>query len=130
MLSTTTPRGNLTAVPYRVAGGAMILLGLANLLLGVLSLAGDAVRLSPAAAGGLLVAGSLTIIAGWIVWQGSRAMLGVALSVFVVLLILQLGEPGAVDQTGQSSTPRLIVLGVVIAVLGTAWALTRRPRHN
>ena len=92
----------------------MILLGLANAAFAVLAFTTDLVRLAPATAGALLVLGVATAAGGILVWRGSRAAVTVALTVFGLLLIAQLGEvlPGE-EQSGPA--PRRVVLGVLVA---------------
>lgn len=107
----------------------MVFLGLANATFGVLALTTDMVRLSPTTSGGLLVAGVLTALTGILVWGGSRLALALALTVFVILLVLQIGDlAGSSGPLDTGLTPRLVVLTLLVAALATAQL--RRPRRR
>lgn len=101
--------------PARLAGALLVLLGLANVVLGVLSLATDLTRLGGETAGVLLSLGLATAIVGFFVWRGRRGALHVALGVFGVLLVLEIVT--AADR----ATGRLVVLAVVVGALLFAW---------
>ena len=88
----TQPTPTTSAWPARTAGGLVVLLGLANAVLGLLAMATDIILLSPGAAGGLLVLGLATIALGVMVVRGSKAAATAALTVFAILLVLQLGD--------------------------------------
>jgi hypothetical protein len=92
-----------------------VLLGLANAVLGVLSLATDVTRLSGETAGVLLLLGLATVVVGVFVWRGSRGALRVALVVFATLFVLEMVT--ASDRT----TGRMVVLAVVVGALVFAW---------
>lgn len=98
----------------------MVLVGLANTAFGVLALATDLVRLSPPTSGGLLVAGVLTALTGMLVWDGSRLALALSLTVFVILLVLQLGDLAGSGADAAGVAPRLVVLGLLVASLALA----------
>jgi peptidoglycan/LPS O-acetylase OafA/YrhL len=108
----------------RVAAVVLVLVGLANAGLAATSLASDAIRMSPGAAGSLLVLGLLTAVAGALVWSGSRLALLLALLVFVALLVAQVVEV-SVSGVGTAGG-RLAVLGVLVAALLAAWSQERR----
>jgi hypothetical protein len=93
-----------------------VLVGLANAVLGVLSLATDLTRLSSETAGVLLALGLATAVVGVFVWRGSRGALRVALVVFGTLFVLEL-VTAAVD----GATGRMVVLAVVVGALVFAW---------
>lgn len=92
-----------------------MLLGLANVVFGVLSLATDLVRLSGGTARLLLALGLGTAVVGVFVWRGSRGALLGALVAFGLLLLLESVRPGE-DPLG-----RVVVLAVVVAALAFAW---------
>lgn len=118
---TSRPGRDGTTGWARGAGGLLVLVGLVNASFGVLSLATDLVRLSPGAAGGLLVVGLLTVLLGVRVWQGSRLAAAVGLTAFGALLVLQLGDAAAGGTaTGEGAGPRLGVLAVLVIALGLA----------
>jgi phosphatidylserine synthase len=124
------PTRQTSQVPWtaRVAGVAVALVGVANAAFGMLGLTTGLVRLEPAAAVGLLVLGAITVVIAIPVWRGSRSGVTIALAVFGLLLVVQLGElvssPGA-----ENPAPRLVVLAVVLVALGAArWHLWRSAR--
>jgi hypothetical protein len=117
--ATTQPTPTTGAWPARTAGGLVVLLGLANTVLGLLAMATDIILLSPGAAGGLLVIGLATIALGVMVLRGSRAAATAALTVFAILLVLQLGDAASGGTGADGAVGRSLVLLVV--VLALAW---------
>lgn len=114
----------------RVAGAAMALVGLSNAIFGVLALTTDLVRLTAGAAAALFVLGVLTAATAVPVWRGSRGAVTAALTIFGLLLVVQLFDTAAGSDT-QSTAPRLIVLGLLVAFLTAAWIhLRRRTRRS
>lgn len=116
----TRPTPTARAWPARTAGGLLVLLGLVNAVLGLLAMASDLILLSPGAAGGLLVLGLTTTALGVMVLRGSRAATTAALTVFAVLLVLQLGDAAAGGSDADGAMGRSVVLVVIVAAL--AWA--------
>jgi hypothetical protein len=112
------PRSGRAGRAAKVAGGLMAVVGLVNAALGALSSTTDVIQLSPAASGGLIVAGLLLGSAGALVWRGSRLALALSLTVLGILLAVQVGD--AVVDDGSDALPRLIVLAVLVASLGMA----------
>jgi hypothetical protein len=117
-----------------VAGVLVILVGLLNLGLGLLSLVSDQIRLGTGVAGGLVVAGLVTASLGFLVWRGSRNAAILTTTIFAMLLVFQLSESMTSDGATASSAivddpaPRLIILGVLVVACGVAaWRLSRRP---
>lgn len=101
--------------------------GAANAVLALLALVSDAVLLSAAAAGGLLVAGMATAGAGALVWRGSRPVALVALTILGLLLVVQLGDLALDGIDGV--IPRLVVMTLLVGTLALAVLGTRpRPR--
>jgi hypothetical protein len=122
--------GQTSRVPWtaRVAGAVVALVGVANAAFGVLGLTTGLVRLEPAAAVGLLVLGAITVVIAIPVWRGSRSGVTVALAVFGLLLVVQLGDLVSAPD-GENPAPRLAVLAVVLIALGAArWHLWRSAR--
>jgi hypothetical protein len=128
--------GNATSreATSRVAGVLVILVGLLNLGLGLLSLVSDQIRLGTGVAGGLVVAGLVTASLGVLVWRGSQNAAILATAVFGALLIFQVSELFASGPSTSSDAivddpaPRLVVLGVLVIACGVAaWRLSRRP---
>jgi hypothetical protein len=121
----------------QVAGFLVMAVGLLNLGFGVLSLATDQIRLSAGVAGGLVVAGLVTVSLGALVWRGSRNAAILATTVFAMLLVFQVSESLVSDDTAAAGavvddpTPRLIILGVLVVACGVAaWRLSRRPTSS
>jgi hypothetical protein len=118
----------------RVAGVLVIAVGALNLAFGLLSLTTDQIRLGTGVAGGLVVAGLVTVALGVLVWRGSRNAAILATTVFGMLLVFQVTESiasgGADPATAvvDDPAPRLVVLGVLVVSCGVAaWRLSRRP---
>jgi hypothetical protein len=104
-----------------------VAVGVLNVAFGVISLVSDLVRLAPGAAVGLVVAGTLTVVGGWFVWQGNRRATIVALAVFVWLLVVQIADVAthvAEDVGGDAATGgiagRFVVIVLVLVVLAVA----------
>jgi peptidoglycan/LPS O-acetylase OafA/YrhL len=110
--------------PIRIAAGLLLVVGLTNAALAVLSLATDLIHLSPDVAGGLLVLGAVTTVVGVFVWRGSRVALSLALVAFGALMLAEATRSG----TDDGALPRLVLLALLVATLAIAWAATRRSR--
>lgn len=121
--STRTARGRWS---IRIAAGLLLVVGLTNAALAVLSLATDLIHLSPDVAGGLLVLGIVTTVVGTLVWRGSRTALTVALVAFAALMLAEASLGG----TDGDALPRLVLLALLVATLAVAWADTRRSRRE
>lgn len=113
-----------------LAGGLLILVGLANATFGVLGLATDIVRLTTTTSGALLAAGVATSAGGVLIWRGSPAALTTALTVFGLLLIAQFEDATDGSSGHGAAAPRLIVLAILVAVLGFARSRLRNPRRR
>lgn len=105
---------------HRVAGGLMAAVGAVNAVFGGWALAGGALDVTAAVAAGLVGAGLLTLVAGVLVWRGSRVTTLVALTVFGLLLLVQL--TGLVEGVGPETQDlvRLVVLAALVAALALA----------
>lgn len=115
----------MAAVPRwtaRLAAALLLVVGITNSGLAVLSLATDLIHLSPDVAGGLLVLGLVTAVVGVFVWRGSRVALSLALAVFAALLLAETAGSGAEG----AAIPRRVMLALLVATLAVAWADTRR----
>ncbi len=124
------------AAPWeaRLAGALLILVGILNLGLGALSLVSDQVRLSADIAGGIVAAGLLTAAVGLLVARGSRLATMVALTVFGLLLVVQLvdlAQPGGTAAGDTSASPllRIVVLIALVGSLALAAVRRRRPQR-
>lgn len=109
----------------RLAATLLVVVGLANLAVGVWGLTGAAGELAPGIAIGLSLAGAGTTVLGGFVWLGRLWALYVALVVFEVLLIprlLTLGEAGG------GTWASLVLLLALVVVLWVATVRTRRLR--
>ncbi|MEX0835549.1 MAG: hypothetical protein WD010_05630 [Nitriliruptor sp.] len=109
----------------RIAAVLVIVVGVLNLVLGLVSLLTDQIRLSDGIAGGLVVAGLVTAAVGTLVWRANRLATVAALTVFTMLLVYQLSEvaAGGGDTAGalaSQPTARLAVLAVLVLVLSVA----------
>lgn len=118
-------------VPWaaRLAGGLLVAVGVLNAVFGMLSLVSDLVRLAPGAAVGLVVAGALTAVGGWLVWQGNRRATIVALVVFAWLLVVQIADVATHVGEGMATggiAGRFVVIVLLIAVLAVALLQLRR----
>lgn len=109
----------------RVAGGLVIAVGTTNAVLGIISLTSDAINLSPGAGGGLLVLGLVTVALGVLVWRRSRAATVTALTIFGLLLVVQVGAIASAGQVAADSVPPIVVLAALVLALG--WAKFRAP---
>lgn len=108
----------------RVAGALVVLVGVANLAVGLVALAGGD-EVATGVAAGLAAAGAAAAVLGWFVWQGRPRAVYLALVVFELLLIprlLTLGEPG----TGAWAS--LVLLIGIVAALWVATLAIRRGR--
>ena len=119
----TNPRTVTNAA--RVAGGLVILLGAANVVLGVISLVTDLIRLSGAAGGWLVALGVVTAAVGVLVGRGVEPALWGATLVLGGLLLLDVSVLLS-DGAGGGVGARVAVLGVTTAALIAA--LVARPR--
>lgn len=124
----------------RLAGGAVIVVGLLNLAVAVLSWTTGLVRISTGAAGGFLAVGVAMLAVGALIWRGNRAATIGGFALFVALFLLQVGQaltdPGRSDAavaaaSGDEYAGRLVVLAILAATCGTAaWRRRRRvPRR-
>jgi hypothetical protein len=118
----------------RLAGAALLLVGLLNLVIAVLALTTGLVRISAGAAGGSLAVGLALVAVGVLVWRGNRAATIGAFAVVLALLLLQVGQvvtddgdPVAAAAAADEPLARLAVLAVLAAVLGVAAWRRRRP---
>ncbi|CAN5885015.1 hypothetical protein BH23ACT8_BH23ACT8_19370 [soil metagenome] len=112
--------------PALVAGGLLVAVGGVNAALGLWELSTQRLEVGPGVAGGLAVAGAVTVAAGVLVSRGSRIVTLVALTIFALLLVVQLVDlagPASVDGTGLA---RSLVLVVLVIALGAASAAARR----
>lgn len=105
-----------------LAAALLVVVGVTNAVLALLSLATDLIHLSPDVAGGLLVLGLVTTVVGVFVWRGSRVALILALVVFAALLLAETAGSGAEG----AAVPRRVVLALLVATLAVAWADSRR----
>lgn len=106
-----------------VAGWALVVVGVANALLGLAGLTVASRDVGPGVAAGLLGAGAATVGVGWLVRGGSRRALYVALAVFEALLVVRLLTlSGGGDGAGIS----LAVLVALVAALVVATISVRR----
>ncbi len=122
-------------VPWgaRAAGGLLVAVGLLNVVLGAISLSSTMIRLAPGAAGGLVVAGALTALGGWFVWNGNRIATLSALGIFAWLLIIQIADVATHEGPEVAAgglVGRFAVLALVIAALVVATIQLRRRRPN
>lgn len=123
-------------VPDRSSRAAGVLIGLValgNLTVVVLSLTTGLVRLSPAATGAFAVVGLATATLALLVWRANRLATIGSLTVFAMLLLFQLSEPGAPSDPAAADTvtapvPRLLLLGALVLTCGTAAWSQRRAR--
>ena len=106
------------------AGLAVMLIGLANAGFGVASLTSDAVRLGPGATAGLLILGAITAVLGWLVLTGRPGAVTAALTLFGLLLVIQLGDAAAAGWDGGAGW-RVGILAVLVAALAVAKRRTR-----
>jgi hypothetical protein len=118
----------------RLAGAALLVVGLLNLTIAVLAFATDLVRLSAGAAGGALAVGLALVAVGVLVWRGNRAATIGAFAVALALLVLQVGQVVTDDGDAAASAAsadeplaRLAVLAVLVVTLGVAAWHRRRP---
>lgn len=118
----------------RLAGAALVLVGLLNLGIAVLALTTGLVRISAGAAGGTLAVGLLLAAVGTLVWRGNRAATIGALAVVLALLLLQIGQlvtdtgdPVVAAASGDAPVARLVVLAVLAVALAVAAWRHRRP---
>jgi Na+/proline symporter len=114
----------------RLAGALVIVVGALNLAVGVLSLASDLVLLATGVAGGLVVAGLVTVALGVLVWRGSRNAAIASTTVFTMLLLYQVAEAIASDVPADAMVdqpvPRLVILAVLVVTSAiAAWRLHR-----
>lgn len=116
----------------RLAGALLIVVGALNVAFGLLSLFSDQVLLSTGVAGGLAMAGLVTAAAGVLVWRGSQLATYIALTIFGLLLFVQLGDfiqegGGTGDGLAQHPATRFGVLTLLVITLAlAAWQLRRR----
>jgi hypothetical protein len=118
----------------RLAGAALLVVGLLNLTIAVLAFATDLVRLSAGAAGGALAVGLVLVAIGVLVWRGNRAATIGAFAVALALLVLQVGQvvtddgdAAAAAASADEPLARLAVLAVLVVTLGVAAWRRRRP---
>jgi hypothetical protein len=123
----------------RLAGAALLVVGLLNLATAVLALTTDVVRLSAGAAGGSMAVGLALVAVGVLVWRGNRAATIGAFAVVLALLLLQVGQivtdagdAAAAAASADEPLARLAVLAVLAAALVVAAWRRRRPatRHD
>lgn len=116
--------------PARGAGGLLVTVGAINAVLGLWALVSGQLEIGPGIAGGLTVAGLVTIAAGVLVSRGSRIATLVTLTIFSLLLVVQLIDlPGPATDTA-SALARLVVLLLLVIALGFAAAATRRRERS
>lgn len=113
----------------RLAGGLLVGVGAVNAGVGVWALVGGGAGLGVGAAGGLLVAGVVTVAAGVLVWRGSRPVTLVALTVFALLLVVQAGDLADASDVGDDLVPLVLLLALVGALGLAAWR-GRRPARR
>jgi hypothetical protein len=118
----------------RLAGAALLVVGLLNLTIAVLAFATDLVRLSAGAAGGALAVGLALVAVGVLVWRGNRAATIGAFAVALALLVLQVGQvvtddgdAAAAASSADEPLARLAVLAVLVVTLGVAAWRRRSP---
>lgn len=116
-----SPSAQRRPVGPLVAGAVLGLLGLANVVVGVLALATGLVRLTPATAGSLLVLGVVTVALGVLVARAVRWATVLALVVFVGLFVAQAASGGGAS----GPAPALVTLAVVVAPLVLALRIHR-----
>lgn len=105
---------------WRVAGGLLLAVGALNTLTGLASVAGsDVAALSTGGAVGLAVLGLVTLAAGVVVWRGSRSVALLALTLFGILLLVQLGDLVG-GEIGPPAVGRVAVLALIVAALAVA----------
>lgn len=96
----------------RIAGALLVLLGLVNVVLAVISLTTDVIRLAGPETGALAVLGTFTAVLGVFVLRGRRWAMVTSLVVFGGLFVVQ-----AFAATGGESAPALVTLAVVLVPL-------------
>lgn len=111
----------MDAVPWRsrLAGTLVGLVGLANVVVGAAGLLSERVVLSPAAAGGFLVLGLVTVVLASRVWRGSRLAAVTAFALFTLLLIAQVVQAGADPRTASPgiTQPSTVRTGILVALV-------------
>ncbi len=113
----------------RCAGGALGLLGLANLGFGVAGFVLPALGLSPTASGGLAVGGVALLALGVLVWRGSWPLTLLALTVVGALFLVEVASLASGQPDDDEVVPRLLVSGGLTALLALA-AVRRKASHR
>lgn len=107
---------------WRVAGGLLLAVGALNTLTAVASLAGsDLAALSTGGAVALAVLGVVTLAVGVAVGRGARSIAVLALTLFAILLLVQLGDLAGGD-TQPQAVGRAGMLALIVAALAVAVA--------
>ncbi|MBY5164369.1 hypothetical protein [Salsipaludibacter albus] len=128
MSTPSRPRSAAPAWPTsaRLAGVLLLVVGGLNAAAGAVALVAGSTEVRTPVAIGLLGAGVLTVLLGWLVLRGNHVALYVALGIFEVLLIARLVTAGGNAGTLWVS---LVVLVVLVGVLWVAAIQVRRLRR-
>lgn len=113
----------------RVAGGLVLVVGVANLLVALVATSVSGLPMPPLVATGLVAAGAATAWLGWKVLRGATWALPVATAVFAALLLARVALVDDADQpigvaTGRGASEVLLV--VLVVVLAVAMVHRRR----
>ena len=110
----------------RLAGGALLLLGLLLMALGAVGLLSIQLVLSDSGAVTLLLAGLVCVALGVLIWRGSRLATLVALVLLVCLLVIQGATLAGAPAREPEDFWRLAITGALAALLGLAAARPSR----
>lgn len=117
----------ITGWRARLAGGLLLVVGATNAVMGLLGLISEQVLLGVGPSVALIVAGGLTAAAGVAVWRGSRITATVALTIFGLLLLVQLLDLAVTDHLA-TAIARLVILVLMVAALALATLQGRSGR--
>lgn len=125
------PRGGSRSTRWaqHVAGVAVVAVGASNAALGAWALYRDEpLRLSAGIAVALIAVGLVTVVGGVSIWRGGRLATMVWLTVFAILLAVQLADIADTGHMEPGEPGRLGVLLLLVVALGVAAVLGRRAR--
>lgn len=107
-----------------LAGGALIALGVVLVALGVVALVSIQLVIGTGGAISLLGAGAVCVVLGVLVWRGSRLATGVALTVLLCLVLIQIAGLATASPREPADIARL----ALTAALATLTAVAARSR--
>ncbi len=113
------PARTITGWRAKLAGGLLVIVGITNVVMGLLGLISDQVMLGAGPSVALLVAGGFTAAGGVAIWRGSRVTASVALTIFGLLLLVQLLDLTVTEHLG-TAVARVVILALMVGALALA----------